>query len=124
MQATSITDTIRPSVLSFSLDLNTGELTLTFDSAVNVDTAIPDALSFSDGHTESLTLPGAMASGVMYSSIVILTLPPQYQGSFGRSGICRSLVTCFIFFSNELITDPFGNPVVPILPTTALQVGR
>ena len=123
LQASAVTDTIPPSLQSFSLDLNTGVLTLTFDSIIRISTASTDDLSFSDGDTQTLSeLPWTLSD--TDSDIISLTLPSEQQGSLASSGICLSVETCFIFFSSAFISDLFGNPVVAIAMGIPLRVSE
>ena len=117
-----MTDSIPPSVESFSFDLNTGELSLTFDSVVKTSTADSGAFSFSDGGTATITL--SWTSSDPDNNIISLALSSEQQGSLASSGICLSVETCFIFFSSEFISDPSGNPVVAIPMDMALQVSE
>ena len=116
-----VTDTISPSVDSFSLDLDNGEVVLNFDSLVDISSINVGALSFSDGTTETRTLPTTLISTTS-DSTVHLQLSTGYQGSFGRSGVCTGMDICYIFFSSDFISDLFDNPVVAIESATPLQV--
>ena len=121
LQAGAVTDTIPPSVDSFSLDLNTGVLTFNFDTLVDIPNINVGELSFSDGDTETLMPPTTLISTTS-DSTVHLQLSTGYQGSFGSSDICTSMDTCYIFFGSDFISDLFGNPVVAIESATPLQV--
>ena len=123
---TFIEDTTPPNVVSFSLDLDDGVLTLTFDSPIGVSTTNTESLSFSDGGTATLMLPWTLPTppDAEFTNVVSLSHPFEYQGSLGRADICVDRSSCFISFSGSLISDPSGNPVVSIEPENALQVNK
>ena len=109
-----VLDTTPPNAQSFSLDLNTGLLTITFDSPISTATADVEDLSFSndEGGTVTMTLSTWTLPDDDITNVISLTLPSEQQGSLASSGICETTVNCYISISSEFISDAAGNDVV------------
>jgi hypothetical protein len=122
LPVTFIPDTIRPNVLLFEIDLNQGLLFMTFDTQVDVSSVNPEALSLTNGEDQSLTMIPFSPQNDRFSAWVGLIFPTGYLGSLARLDICRRPEICYIFFSEELISDAYGNPVSSVPPSARLLV--
>ena len=118
-------DEIRPMLLDFDLDLNTGNLTLEFSETVNASSLIiPDLLlqNSSDSPLSSLSI---------YNSTVIssnyFTLYVEFEIDFLNhlkriDDLATSANNTYLSYPSVTLLDMNGNEVVPISSTSAKEV--
>ena len=103
-----------PYVQSFDIDLDSGILTLSFEGPVNISSVNVEAISLSDGGSQSLILSLHSPNAGLFTPFITLFFPPQYPGYLVSLGICRTHSSCYIFFTEDFISDPYNNAVIPI----------
>ena len=123
LPATFIEDTSRPQAVSSVLDLNSGYLSIAFDSPVNISSASIGNISLSDGAGVTLQLPWVPVNGP-FSKNIFLVFPSGYQETFANSDVCVDIDSCYVFFNEDFISDPYDNTVIPISPDERLQVNK
>ena len=120
-----IGDITRPELISFDLDLSQNELTLAFSEPVDASTFDPSAAviqSTSSSPTESLTLTTqSMAQGSNAATMVV-ELNEDANLLKAMSLLATSTHNTYLSFSQMLIQDLFGNPIVQIDQSSAIAV--
>ena len=125
---TFVQDTTPPLLRQFSLDMNTGVLTLFFSEPVNGNTFDPTQLTLQSSHTSSavnFTLSDvyAASSSVTISSMIALRLTPSDTDGIKASTQLATFVgNTFLSLTASTIQDVSGSPVDPVPPSIAIQV--
>ena len=125
---TFVQDTTPPLLEQFSLDMNTGVLTLFFSEPVNGNTFDPTQLTLQSSHTSSavnITFSDvyAASSSVTISSVISLQLTPSDTDRIKASTQLATFVgNTFLSLTANTIQDVSGSPVDPIPPSFAIQV--
>lgn len=112
MLSTFIEDTTGPGLTAFSLDLNLGQLVLTFDEIVNPSTLDATALTLQDGldGNVSYTLVGdASTSATAATDVAFSVLEDDLNAIKALEGLATSRNNSFITFTSELIDDLSNN---------------
>ena len=136
LQVTNFTeDTTDPILVSFDLDLNSGELLLTFDETVNASSLdlteilLQSTQESIENLTRELRLTLREDTGFRTTStqddstVITVTLGFDDMNDIKRfTDIATDNSTTFISFINTTIFDMNNNPVVPIYPDNATQV--
>ena len=119
-------DTTDPQLVSFSFDLDSGNLSLTFDetvdfSSLNFTSLTIQSSQFSDSISVQLT--GGNHSNMYDSTIVSLTLTIDDQNEIKRiRPLATSTNNTYISLTQGGILDMNGNPVVMVNSSYALPV--
>jgi hypothetical protein len=130
VQATEVyADTTQPTLADFSMDLNRGRLTLTFDETVNATSFVAGAVVLQSAGSSSqpgvvlqLQLAGAAALSAAMSTEVVLDLVTADLNEIKRTGgLCVSRETCFLSTAAAVVHDMSGNSAVLVPSTSALQ---
>ena len=130
VQATEVyADTTQPTLADFSMDLNRGRLTLTFDETVHATSFVAGAVvlqsagsSSQPGEGLQLQLAVAAALSAARSTEVVLDLVTAYLNEIKRTGgLCVSRETCFLSTAAAVVHDMSGNSAVLVPSTSALQ---
>ena len=121
-----INDTTPPELLSFDLDMNTGNITLTFNETVNSESI--EVVEFTlqnaaETPTQSYTFSSDASSSLQNSTVVEIYLTKQDIDAINR---LRELATkasdVFLSLTEFAIADMNSNQVVAIPNNSALQV--
>ena len=118
-----IPDTTRPFLGQFHIDMDSGTLTLFFDSAVDISSLNTTALFLAKDSNEGDTV--AVQASPLADNIVVtlhLSLTLEFYVTLQVHQICSHVNSCFIFFSEDFISDPYSNPVIAISSANALLV--
>ena len=119
-------DTVRPNIVAFDLDLNTGLVSLEFDEVVDPDTFAPVELSFQT--VRALLMPqftlsgGTIISDISNTVDFLLTEADINQLKTLEICIEGNGSGCYISFTEGLVQDTFQLPVNPQLSSNALRV--
>ncbi|XP_062519236.1 uncharacterized protein LOC134194325 [Corticium candelabrum] len=120
-----VKDSVRPSLKSYTLDLNGESLSLTFDETVNQNTLNVTQISFQDRPSvvnTSYTLTG----GVSLSdneTVIDVTLSEDDLNEIKRlTGLATGVGNTFVTMQGSAIRDMAGNPVVERVDGSALAV--
>ena len=111
-------DTTRPNVIGFSLDLNTGQIHLTFDETVNSSSFVIDTLTLTDNVT-TVDTNHSLSTGMLLtgdSTVLSYMLNDADLNEIKRVNICTVAARgqdCYLTFTNETISDMSMNPVIP-----------
>ena len=125
---TFVQDTTPPLLQQFSLDMNTGVLTLFFSELVNGNTFDPSQLTLQSSHTSSavnytFSDVYAASSSVTISSVIALQLMPSDTDEIKASTQLATFVgNTYLSLTATTIQDVSGSPVDPIPPSNAIQV--
>ena len=120
-----IADSTQPQLLSFTLDLNTGNLVLTFSEAM--DATSFDSLGvtfFSSGNNQSqgVVLREAVVSSVVaFNSVLMNTVGSNTLNQLKRL-VSNGTGGIYLSMQNLTISDAAGNVVVPIPVSSAIMV--
>jgi len=119
-------DNVAPSLLSFTLDLNRGELNLTFDDIVNVNTLNAARITLLSNLTNTAddstyTLTGGTSSGESDYLITVQLLATDLNAIKARSRLAVNGTTTYIQITPETIDDLAGIPVMPIEGNDAIM---
>ncbi|KAL5488650.1 hypothetical protein EMCRGX_G017626 [Ephydatia muelleri] len=111
LQATAVVaDTTPPTLLSFSLDMNTGYLSLTFDETMNASTIHTTGITFSN-RSLSYTLTGGLVVD-FYSTVVVMNLDDYDFDVMKYSSLCFSSTSqsyCSLNLSANSVQDMAHN---------------
>ena len=121
-----ITDSIEPSLQSFSLDLNTGVLNLTFSEGINISTLVLSDIQLQsemdeEGTEYSLTGGTAVRSENGFAAIITLS-SDDLNNIKALTDLATNNSNTFISFSSSAIADLFNNSVIAINSSNARQV--
>lgn len=125
--AQSVThDTTPPRVVSYSLDMNRGRLSLTFDETVAVSTLRPQHVSLQSTATggESVTLTFTDESIVTTTDglVMDLSISTDDLNAIKLRGFCTGKSNTYLSLKSETIKDMATNPVTEISATNALPL--
>ena len=118
-------DTTKPELLSFSFDLNTGELQLDFSETVNVSSLDPSQLklqsisNISESGASTLTLAGGDVLTTMDSTTVTIKLLKHDLDVLKAVSIGTNVATTFLSVTSDLVLDMNNNNLVFISDTNA-----
>ena len=119
-----ISDTNRPSMISFEMDINTETLTIRFSETIDSLTADPTNITLQQDAQQLanfLTLSGGTVTSGDSPNITI-RISSVDLNELSRLGICTAQDNCFIAFPNNTFDDMFGNPVIAIDESGAISV--
>ena len=127
LQAVDVIDDVsRANLLQFSLDMNAGLLSLTFDETVDASTVNTTALTLVNkplGSTSSHALSASLISSTMDSHVINITLS---QADFNDIKTASNLATAasdtYITATENVVNDMSQNLLAPIIASSALQV--
>ena len=125
-------DTENPLLETFSLDMDAGMITLTFNKAVSYQSlqlqqlTLQSALDGTLSGVTTYTLTGGMVPGPDGGEIVIILTETDFDYFRANDAIATSVNDTFIFFSENLITDVADDPlnVIAVPNTAAVQADR
>jgi len=119
-------DTTSPQLLSFSVDVNTGTITLNFDEPVDRSTLDPTHLVLQGSETftnlqQMLRLTGG-TSPSFDGLMILLRLSISDLNELKRNDMLyTSIDTAFLTVNYSFVSDMAGNPVAPIMDGNAMQ---
>ena len=128
LQATDfVVDSTRPFVESWTLDLNTSMITITFDESVTeMDAAGLSLQNSSSGTDEGIDLTGS-TSLVSAGPVMRLRMTAvQLRSVQFQRYLCTTTSNCYLVVTNATVVDMVvgnPNPVVPVDSSDALQLG-
>ena len=125
-------DTENPILETFTLDMDTGSITLTFSKAVSYQSlqlqqlTLQSALDGSFSAVTTYTLTGGQVPGPDGGEIVILLTVEDFDALRTNDAIATSVNDTFIFFNETLVTDLADDPlnVIAVPNTAAVQADR
>ena len=117
-----ISDVSSPVLRSFSLDLDSSSLGLSFDEAVDVATFNASAFTFSNGASsfDASSLTGISIAPAASSAVLVVSLPPQTLNTI--TTFATSLDDIFLSVTTYGVHDFNGNRLTPISSTSPLQI--
>ena len=117
-------DNTNPILDSFSLNLSTAELSLTFTESVLATSLMPTEITIqsTDSGGTSVLLSGGSLGSQQAGAIVTLVLSEEDLNAVKlETGLGTSVDNTFIAFTSSAISDPAANPVIPVPATGAHQ---
>ena len=116
-----IPDTTSPTLQSFTVDMNTGVLNLTFSETVNVSSFMPlqitlltSAFIRINNPAYNITKPGVVLSTVN-SPVLSFRLDPYDLAAVKyTASLYKIISSSYIIFTSKMIRDMAGNDVVPL----------
>ena len=121
-----ISDTSRAVLTQFSLDMNTGLLSLTFDETVDASTVNISAFTLVNrpaGYTSSHTISAPSSSTVVDSHVINITLSQDDLNDIKSiSDLATMISDTYITAVEDAVRDMSTNLLVPINDQSALQV--
>ncbi|XP_065886866.1 uncharacterized protein [Dysidea avara] len=120
-------DSVMPNLTSFDLDLNVGQITLTFDETVNLSSFAVTQITLQNNITldpsASHQLSNLSYSPSTDSNVVQIILDPSDLNEIKRlDRLATDLTDTYISITSDLVTDMNNNPVYAILDNDALPV--
>eukprot|EP00035_Acanthoeca_spectabilis_P018800 m.403424 g.403424 ORF g.403424 m.403424 type:complete len:6121 (+) comp16790_c1_seq2:183-18545(+) len=113
-------DLVKPIISSFDLNLNSGELGLTFSEVVNVSTFNVTQISFA-GHNPYTLTGGSYSNNATSSVIVVTFLDADLDEIKSRlPGMASSTVTSALTVTADFIRDIATNMAPPLFPSDPL----
>ncbi len=109
-------DTIRPQILRYVIDLNAGQILMTFDETVNERTLDASQITLVDAFNQTLhnlTLRNGI-SNFDVSHIVNITLSRVDLNELKRLPLCTGIDDCYLTFTQDLVLDAVNLPVFPL----------
>jgi len=121
-------DVTRPTFASFSLNMNTGLIVLTFDETINALTAqassiwLQNTASASNAATSSFRLTGGVFSTIN-STVLSLQLTTADMNEIKRIGtLAINESTSFLYITQQAVQDMRGLPVNPVTKWQAMPI--
>ena len=107
---TVLRDTTEPTLLEFSYDMDSGNLTLTFNEPINTTAFISSGITLEGSGGDIVTLTGGLIIDC-YSTVLTLVTDSDDLDSLKRAGgICsRNDSTCILYLSENSAIDMAGN---------------
>ena len=129
MAQTLFNDTTSPRLLSFLINIDTGNITLIFSETVNVrDTLMPTEILFQDTRSASpnvtIRLSNMTTVQTQDSNIVTVSASQQDVNRLFSNQLCLNESACFLAFSENLVSDMSGNRIMSQLGEDAIQVNQ
>ena len=122
-----IPDATPPLLVSFSLNINIGVLSLTFDEIVDVSTLSVSEITLVNRPSqflESYTFIGGSTSN-MNNAVIHITLINDDLNTIRAIGdLATSPNNTYIIMTENTVTDLYGNVAIPISGDSALQVSH
>jgi hypothetical protein len=117
-------DSTSPSLVSFSANLYTRMLVLTFDEAVSPSTFDPSSLSIGNSDfSAGYTLTPSSYTSSMYSTILLIALSQTDLDNMRNIGdLATSVNNTYLSAQSGTVQDTSGLLLNPILQTSPLQV--
>ena len=115
-------DRTNPVLESFSLDVSTGELSLTFTESVLATSLMPTEISLqssSNGGTTLLLSGGTLASKQAGITITLVLSEEDLNALKLDTGLGTREDNTFLSFTSSAVSDSASNPVIPIPVTNA-----
>jgi hypothetical protein len=125
LQATDfVADSTRPLVESWTLNLNTSIITITFDESVTeMDVAGLSLQNSSFGTDEGVDLTGS-TSLVSAGTVMRLHMTAaQLRSVQFQRNLCTAVSNCYLAVTNATVIDMVDEPVVAVASSGALQLG-
>ncbi|KAL5489581.1 hypothetical protein EMCRGX_G018691 [Ephydatia muelleri] len=116
-----------PVLTSFVLNIDQQSLLLIFSETINIKTLMLTVLTVQNAAsnaTQSYTLTGGAYFLQNASYVKINMSKTDFFGLESSSAIGTTVSNTYIFFPSVLVSDIFGNPVVPIGRNSALQASE
>ena len=122
-----VPDSSSPMLTNFSFNLDTGEITLTFNETVEPETA--DVLSIFLYYNPSSSSPNVQLNGSVSSIArgltIVVDIDENIVNDMKSEGICsRNDSTCYVAIMDTAVNDTFDNPVIPVLAEDAVLVSE
>eukprot|EP00035_Acanthoeca_spectabilis_P000754 m.75387 g.75387 ORF g.75387 m.75387 type:complete len:2088 (-) comp10412_c0_seq1:163-6426(-) len=124
-------DTVRPALASFGLDMNSGELQLTFSEAVNAQLTTPTAFTVQDSTRASRNGSGVILYALqlnggtivpLSSTVVSIQLIEADLNEFKRmTGVATGTANTFITFAQDSVFDVSGNGIAARLDGAGIR---
>ena len=119
-----VSDTNRPSLMSFDLDVNTQAITLHFNETIDSSPVqLTHIILQQDQSGAAASLPLTNGTVGNDNHDLIIELNSDDLNELSRLGICTTMDNCFIAFFDTAFADTAGNEVISINDTNAMQVG-
>ena len=126
---TNSSDTVRPQLISFTLNLNTSVLNMTFSEEVNVLT-VAGNVRFQNSATPPLVVYNLMQNGTIIisqsappNSVAISLAPSDLNNIINNPSIASSILNTYLFLLETFAVDNSGNLLNDTQsPTQASQV--
>ena len=118
-------DSTNPVLESFSLDVSSGELSLTFSESVLATSLMPTEialLSSTDGGTSLLLSGGTVGSTQAGTSVTLILNEEDLNALKLDTGLGTIVGNTFISLTSSAVTDPAANPITPINALQAASV--
>ena len=122
-------DLVRPTLLSFDLNMNNGMLSLTFDETVNGSSLMSSEIllleSPSNESSFQLMLSGPSFVTSNFTTVISIPITDSDLNEIKRQrGLATDRSNTYISFGESLITDMNFNSILPRNDTSALQVSN
>ena len=123
-------DTTGPQLRSFDLDLNAGEIRVTFSEPVDVTTVV------SSGYTLQSKLDTTFFRDEQYTLLTGVSSPPNgiviaisfneddLNGIFAITTLGNNVNDTYLIISSDAVSDISGNPAIPVPFTQAVQASQ
>eukprot|EP00118_Oscarella_pearsei_P023607 m.284220 g.284220 ORF g.284220 m.284220 type:complete len:7575 (+) comp40677_c0_seq9:1023-23747(+) len=122
-----VPDTTRVQLFNYSLDFETGEMTLTFSDVVLAETLQPSAFVIQSAATAvpgvTYTLTSASTTTSPNGYVIKIDLNTDVQGIKSVANLAVTEESTYLRLLGHAIDDPFGVDNVPITDSKALKVG-
>ena len=122
-------DVTSPELLSYDIDLNSGEILLTFSETVRASTLTADQFSLQNSRNETsdsftfYNLTSASSTNSSDGTVITLTIGLDDLNLIKQlTDLATNVQNTFLSFTNEAISDMFDNPIMPLNISEALAV--
>ena len=125
MAANFIPDETPPFLTDFSIDMDEGELILTFDETIRADTLNISALTLLDGTplaNSSFSFSASSSHDPSDNTTILIDISVDDLNEIKKRVLCREVGDCFVSHMAATVYDMVGNPIVLLNDSVALQV--
>ena len=125
MAANFIPDGTPPTLTDFSIDMDEGQLVLTFDETIRADTLNISELTLLDNTpvaNSSFSFSASSSHDPNDNTTILIDISVDDLNEIKRRVLCREVGDCFISHTAASVYDMVGNPIALLNASTALQV--
>ena len=121
--STLISDTTSPTLISFSLDMNTGQLMLVYDETIDASSFDPALIMLQNSAIAPSTLFNLTSGAVLSSNgplLFVLLSEHDFNSLASERQLAVSRGTTYIQVAGGAVADIAGNPSIPVTGLQAL----
>ncbi len=115
-----IKDTTPPALTQFSADMSNGALELTWDESIKFGSIDVSQVTLQTHQRRSYGFSIALSDCIaasdvgIASKVVTITLSADTMAYMKVNGICKTVFTCYLSWTDQFLSDQFNNFAIPV----------